>query len=523
MTVENGNATTNNVAHHRSSTSLQQQPTENSVQVNGSINAGPAKNMDGPVQLKKNIGLFTSVGIIVGTIIGSGIFLTPRGVYEGAGSIGLSLIIWIICGVLSLLGAMCYAELGTTIPKSGGDYTYILEAFGPLLAFLQLWVNLIVIRPTAQAIMALAFGYYIVQPLYPDCNPLPGVVKILAATCISVLTMINVLSVKAATRIQDIFTTAKILALTVLIVAGIVQFAKGETQYFQEPFKDSSTSASSISLALYSGLFSYSGWNYLNFVTEELKNPYRNLPLAIYISIPLVTILYVLANASYFTLISPFEMLTSNAVAVTFGNKIFGVMAWIIPVFVALSTFGGVNGLLFTSGRLFFVGGREGHLPEILAMIHVQKFTPLPAILFTGIMSLVMLISDDVFALINYISFVQWFSVGLSIVALLYLRYTRPDLKRPIKFNLIIPVTFLVFVIFLLIVPMVAVPRETGIGLLITCSGIPVYYIGIVWKSKPKSFLTMMNYLTKQAQKLLFVVRPEEKSSVSKPCSSHSK
>ncbi|CAE1287136.1 SLC7A5 [Acanthosepion pharaonis] len=220
-----------------------------------------------------------------------------------------------------------------------------------------------------------------------------------------------------------------------------------ETQYFQEPFKDSSTSASSISLALYSGLFSYSGWNYLNFVTEELKNPYRNLPLAIYISIPLVTILYVLANASYFTLISPFEMLTSNAVAVTFGNKIFGVMAWIIPVFVALSTFGGVNGLLFTSGRLFFVGGREGHLPEILAMIHVQKFTPLPAILFT--------------------------------------------------FNLIIPVTFLVFVIFLLIVPMVAVPRETGIGLLITCSGIPVYYIGIVWKSKPKSFLTMMSIYLK--------------------------
>ncbi|GAB1597565.1 large neutral amino acids transporter small subunit 1-like [Argonauta hians] len=461
-----------------------------------------------PVKLKKRIGLFSSVGIIVGTIIGSGIFVTPRGVYEGAGSAGFTLIIWGICGLLSMVGAICYAELGTTITKSGGDYSYILEAFGPLLAFLQLWVNLIVLRPTAQVVIALTFGHYAIQPFYPTCEPPPGLVKMLAAACISILTIINVMSVKAAMRIQDIFTTAKLLALVIIIVAGIVQLCRGQVQYFQDPFEGTSTSPTKISLAFYSGLFSYFGWNFLNFVTEELEDPYRNLPRAIYISLPLVTVLFVLVNIAYFTVVSPYEMFNSIAVGVVFGNKLFGVMAWIVPIFVALSTFGGVNGMLFTSGRLFFVGAREGHLPEVLAMIHIENLTPLPAILFTGTLSLCMLVSDDVMALINYVSFVQWLSVGLSIFALVYLRFKKPDLPRPLKFNIFIPISFLVAVAFLLVIPFVAAPTETGIGLIITLSGIPVYYLGVVWKSKPEFYRKALGYFTQQLQKTFLVVRP---------------
>ncbi|CAH1780167.1 unnamed protein product [Owenia fusiformis] len=464
---------------------------------------------DGTVKLKQKINLLNAVTIIVGTIIGSGIFVTPKGVLEGTGSVGLSLVIWAFCGVLSLLGALCYAELGTTIMKSGGDYAYILEIFGPLPAFLQLWVNLIIIRPTAQAIVALTFAYYALQPMYPTCDPPAAATRLLAALCISLLTIVNVLNVRWATRIQDLFTAAKLLALAMITVTGLVVIFMGETTNFENSFDGTIKDVGKISLSLYSGLFAYAGWNFLNCVTEELQNPYVNLPRAIYISLPIVSVFYVMANISYYTVLSPAEVMASNAVAVTFADKLYGVMAWIIPVFVALSTFGGVNGLLFTSGRLFFVGAREGQLPDAMAMIHAKRFTPAPALLFTGGLSIVMLVSDDIFSLINYMSFVQWFSVGLSVLGLIYLRYKRPELPRPIKFPIIIPISFLIICIFLLIVPLYAAPVDTGIGVAIVASGVPVYLIGVKWKNKPKSFLRFTAHITRTLQKALWVVSQE--------------
>ncbi|XP_064611032.1 large neutral amino acids transporter small subunit 1-like [Liolophura sinensis] len=463
------------------------------------------------IELKRRITLFNGVAIIVGSIVGSGIFVSPKGVLNGAGTVGLSLIIWAACGLLSLIGALCYAELGTTITSSGGDYAYIMEAFGPFLAFLQLWVNLIIIRPSAQAIVALTFAFYALQPVFATCEPPDLAVKLLAAVCICILTFVNIYSVRAATRIQDIFTTAKILALIIIIITGLVMIGKGEIEHFENAFEDpvNELSVGSVSISLYSGLFAYAGWNFLNFVTEEMKDPFKNLPRAIYISVPLVTLVYVMANVAYFSLVSPREMMESNAVAVTFGDKVFGVMAWIIPVFVALSTFGGVNGMLFTSGRLFYVGAREGHLPDFFAMIQRKRFTPMPAILFTGVISLLYLISNDIYALINYMSFVQWLSVGMSILGMMILRHTRPNIPRPIKLNPLIPWTFLAACVFLLIVPLYAAPRDTGIGVAIICSGIPVYIIGVMWKKKPKSITNFVTKLTILGQKMCDVV-PQE-------------
>ncbi|XP_059170201.1 large neutral amino acids transporter small subunit 1-like [Physella acuta] len=464
--------------------------------------------------LKQKITLWNGVTLIVGTIIGSGIFVSPKGVLMETGSVGLCLVVWCACGLISLIGALCYAELGTTITRSGGDYAYIREAFGPLMAFLQLWVNLIVIRPTAQAIVALTFAYYMLQPIFPDCNPPQVATRLLAALCISTLTFVNAMSVRAATRIQDIFTAAKLLALVIIILTGVVLIAKGSVEHLNTAFEDTNLSVGKISLAFYSGLFAYAGWNFLNFVTEEMIDPYKNLPRAIYISIPLVTMVYVLVNVAYFTAMSPQEMMTSYATAVTFGQNVFGIAAAIIPIFVALSTFGGVNGLLFTSGRLCFVGAREGQLPGIMAMISVTRHTPLPAILFTGGLSIVMLISDNIYSLINYLSFTQWLSVGGSIAGMVVLRFTRPEMKRPIKMPLVIPFLFLAIVLFLLIVPLVAAPYDTGMGVLIVFSGVPVYILGVVWKNKPKAFQDMMMSLTVMGQKTMGVSPTEDQKEI---------
>ena len=153
-------------------------------------------------------------------------------------------------------------------------------------------------------------------------------------------------------------------------------------QAFQDPWKGVNLNPSKIALSFYSGLFSFAGWNYLNFVTEELQNPYRNLPRAIYISLPTVTVIYVLANVAYFAVLTPGELLEkqSPTVAVSFGNAMLGRFAWTMPLAVACSAFGSLNGAIFASSRLLFVGARSGHMPSFFAMINVHYFTPVPAL-----------------------------------------------------------------------------------------------------------------------------------------------
>lgn len=461
------------------------------------------------VALKRKITLQNGVAIIVGTIIGSGIFVSPTGVFEKTNSVGVSLIVWLVSGVFSMLGALCYAELGTCITRSGGDYAYIMEAFGPLWAFVQLWVNLVVLRPTTQAIVALTFAQYAVKPFYLDCAVPENAVRLLAAVCLCLLTAVNCASVRWAMRIQGVFTAAKLLALVAIVIAGVVHIGGGNTTNFVEPF-EGDYSVGSIAIAFYSGLFAYGGWNFLNFVTEELQDPYRNLPRAIWIAMPIVTVIYFTANVAYFAVVSREELLSSPAVAVTFGNKMFGELAWAVPVFVALSTFGGVNGILFTSGRLFLVGAQEGHLPSFFSFIHIRKFTPVPSLIFTCLMSLVMLCSCDVFQLIDYFSLILWLSVAACILGLLYLRYSKPNMPRPIRVHLALPILFLICCLFLVSIPAVVKPVNAVIGLVITLTGVPVYYIFVKRRNKSQRNDSIFNKITCLLQTLLEVVSPEE-------------
>lgn len=205
------------------------------------------------------------------------------------------------------------------IPKSGGDYAYINEAFGPLPGFLYLWSALLIIMPAGNAIISLTFANYILQPLYPECEPDMNSIRLIAALVICLLTFINCSNVKSATTVQDIFTAAKVLALIVIVVSGVVWAGMGNIMNLRNPMENTMYSLGELSLSFYSGIFSYAGWNYLNFVTEELKDPNKNLPRAIYISMPLITIIYLLANLAYFIVLTPTEILASNAVAVVSG------------------------------------------------------------------------------------------------------------------------------------------------------------------------------------------------------------
>ncbi|CAD7000385.1 Y+L amino acid transporter 2 [Ceratitis capitata] len=439
------------------------------------------------VVLKRKLTLMNGVAIIVGTIIGSGIFIAPTGVFIYTESVGSSLLIWAACGILSTIGALCYAELGTSITRSGGDYAYLLVAFGPLVGFLRLWIALLIIRPTTQTIVALTFAQYAAKPFFEDCSPPESAVKILAAICLCLLTAINCLSVKWSMKVQDIFTAGKLLALIMIILAGIYYLLQGRFENFEDAWTGN-YDAGNIGFAFYSGLFAFGGWNYLNFVTEELQDPYKNLPRAIWIAMPLVTGIYVLVNLAYFVVVSKTEMLSSLAVAVTFGNRVFGPLAFMVPIFVALSTFGGVNGVLFTSARLFATGAQEGHLPKFFTLFHIKQQTPIPSLIFSCITSLLTLLTADVYILINYFSAMLWLSVVASIAGMLWLRHTKPNIPRPIRVHLALPIIFIICCLTLVLLPSFKNPMNLLVGIGITVAGIPFYYLCIARKNKPAGY-----------------------------------
>ncbi|XP_063109461.1 b(0,+)-type amino acid transporter 1 isoform X4 [Cavia porcellus] len=383
--------------------------------------------------LQKEVGLFSGICIIVGTIIGSGIFISPKSVLSNTGTVGPCLIIWAACGILATLGALCFAELGTMITKSGGEYPYLMEAFGPIPAYLFSWVSMMVTKPSSFAIICLSFSEYVCAAFYSGCEPPEVVIKCLAAAAILLITTVNALSVRLGSYVQNFFTAAKMVIVAIIIISGLVLLAQGNTKNFENSFAGTPASVGGISLAFYNGLWAYDGWNQLNYITEELRNPYRNLPLAIIIGIPLVTVCYILMNVSYFTVMTPTELLQSQAVAVTFGDRVLYPASWIVPLFVAFSTIGAANGSCFTAGRLIYVAGREGHMLKVLSYISVRRLTPAPAIIFYGIIATIYIIPGDINSLVNYFSFATWLFYGMTIVGLVVMRFTKKNQERPIK------------------------------------------------------------------------------------------
>ncbi|CAH6779037.1 Slc7a11 [Phodopus roborovskii] len=421
------------------------------------------------VVLKKKITLLRGVSIIIGTVIGSGIFISPKGILQNTGSVGMSLVFWSACGVLSLFGALSYAELGTSIKKSGGHYTYILEVFGPLLAFVRVWVELLIIRPGATAVISLAFGRYILEPFFIQCEIPELAIKLVTAVGITVVMVLNSMSVSWSARIQIFLTFCKLTAILIIIVPGVIQLIKVMSVFF------------------------------------------RNIPLAICISMAIITVGYVLTNVAYFTTISAEELLLSNAVAVTFSERLLGNFSLAVPIFVALSCFGSMNGGVFAVSRLFYVASREGHLPEILSMIHVHKHTPLPAVIVLHPLTMIMLFSGDLYSLLNFLSFARWLFMGLAVAGLIYLRYKRPDMHRPFKVPLFIPALFSFTCLFMVVLSLYSDPFSTGIGFLITLTGVPAYYLFIIWDKKPKWFRQLSDRITRTLQIILEVVPEDSK------------
>uniref|UniRef100_A0A3Q3VWN8 b(0,+)-type amino acid transporter 1 n=1 Tax=Mola mola TaxID=94237 RepID=A0A3Q3VWN8_MOLML len=456
----------------------------------------------------KEVGIIGAVSFIAGTMMGSGIFISPQYVLSAIGSTGASLVIWACCGLVVMMGGLCYAELGTVIPESGGEFIYILRTVGRVVAFMFVFSFIVIMRPASATGIALSFAEYVLAPFYSGCIPPQLVVKCVAAGGIIVLAIINCLSVRLATAIQVVSMAVKFLALSVIILGGIVMLFQGHVENFQNSFEDTNVGVSPVGLALYQGLWCFDGWNTLNYLTEELKHPEVNLPRAVIIAISLVTGLYLLVNVSYLTVMTPKELMSSSAVAVTWGNKVLGNWGWIMSVAAALSAFGSLNGTFFSGGRVCFVAAREGHMPDILAMAHVHRLTPSPALIFTTIVSLIVLIPGDFQSIVNYFSFTAWFFYAITLSGLIYLKIKKPELPRPYRVPIILPILVVIAAIFLVLAPIIDNPQlEYLYVTLFILSGAIIYIPFIHYKICPGLLTKLTVFL-----QLFLQVAPAEKN-----------
>ncbi|XP_014665449.1 PREDICTED: cystine/glutamate transporter-like [Priapulus caudatus] len=399
----------------------------------------------GTIALRRQIGLWQASSYVVGSIIGSGIFISPAGVLRQAGSVGWALVVWALCGVFAMLGALTYAELGTAIPKSGGDYAYCRKAFGNFPAFvLALWCKMLLLGPGGIAIMALTFAEYATQPFYAEGNAPPGALKQLIA---------------------------------VLVI--------WHTENFENAFQPKPESVSSMALAFYSGLWAFTGWDAVNYGVEEVKNPTRTLPLSLLLGVGFSTVVYLMTNVAYHAVLTTDQLLSNTAVAEAFAEETLGKQwSWIASVFVAISVVGSINGNLFASSRGFFAGSREHQFPSFLATLSIHRYTPQPALMANGLLgSLLVAIGEgNVYALLNFTGFVQWTVVCVSVTALLYMRWRDRSEDWPFRFPLIVHVAFMLSSLFLVVVPFWEQPVENLIGVGFIAVGALVYFVFISWQ-----------------------------------------
>ncbi|VDB85968.1 Bgt-1211 [Blumeria graminis f. sp. tritici] len=493
---------------------------------NGYAPIGAPLSSSGPINLQadslekhKNLTYLNGLSLIVGCVIGSGVFSSPSQIIVNSGSIGASLVLWLVAGLLAWTGASSYAELGGAIPLNGGSQIYLTKIFGELAGFLFTWCAVMVLKPGSTAIISIIMGEYLVRALIGSDAEIISiwVNKSVALIAMVVVTMLNCVSTKLGTRTSDIFTVFKLIAISGITMTGVavavmrLSNSNGTTSVSGSGstgwFDGTSTSASQWAVALYAGLWAFDGWD----TVREFRNPSRDLPRVIHTAMPLIITSYILVNMAYF-LVLPWETLkSSNTIAVTFGGLVFGpVGSIILALVISASCFGALNASVFTSGRLICAAAKEGYLPPIFGEIsigtkkndslHSDKrnrasqllaklvgdeekglfFTPIKAMMLNAGFTIFYIIIGEFSTLVTFYGVAGYSFYFLTVLGLIILRVREPHLERPYKTWITTPIIFCCVSLFLLSRAIFAEPFQTLIVLVFLLAGVPMYY----WRVK---------------------------------------
>lgn len=470
-------------------------------------------------EFKKSLGFIDSTALVAGSMIGSGIFIVSADIARNVGSPGWMLIVWIITGIMTIFAALSYGELASMMPKAGGQYVYIREAFNPMAGFLYGWTFFTVIQTGTIAAVAMAFAKFagVLIPWFSENNILLnlGIIKIstvhlLAISMILVLTFNNLLGIRNGKWVQNIFTFLKVALLIGFIVLGLFFAGNPDAlalnkSYFWKPVSLDGNVLSgwaliaAIGVAMVGSLFSSDAWNNITFAASEVKNPKRNIPLSLVTGVTLVTVLYILANFVYLNAL-PFRGTAEGAgvfekgiqfavndrlgTASMFG--LFGSLAALLMAgFVVVSTFGCNNGLILSGARVYYAMAKDKLFFESAGTLN-KNSVPASGLKVQALWASLLCLSGTYSNLLDYVVFAVLIFYVLTIAGIFVLRKKRPDVERPYKtFGYpVVPVIYMAAASLIMFVLLIYKPNFTWPGLIIVVMGIPVYFLWQWWSNK---------------------------------------
>ena len=449
--------------------------------------------------LVKGLGLLDATTLVIGSMIGSGIFIVSADISRQVQSPGLLILVWLITALMTLFAALSYGELAAMMPKAGGQYVYLRECFGPLSGFLFGWTMFLVIQTGTIAAVAVAFAKYtgVFFPQVSASRYLFGAghlglttQQLVAIVAVALLTWVNTRGVRQGAMVQNVFTFAKTAALLALIIIG---FSFGSHPAAKENFdgfwRNSSwtlTTAKLVGVAMVGALFSSDAWNNVTFTAGEIRNPKRNLPLSLAFGVTVVSVLYLACNFVYLYVLplAQIQHAPEDRVATAAAGAVLGPIAVkLVAGAIMVSTFGCINGLILSGARVYYTMALDGLFFARAAKLDPVHHTPVFALVIQGVWTILLTLSGQYSDLLNYVIFAVLLFYILTIAGLFVLRRTRPDMERPYRAigYPVLPALYILAAGIIDILLLFYTPRFALPGLFIVLLGVPVYYL---WRKK---------------------------------------
>ena len=440
----------------------------------------------------RRLGLFSGTMLVVGGIIGSGIFLNPSIVARRTGSPALTIGTWALGAVIALLGAFIFAELGRRRPQAGGGYAYLRDAFGPLPAFLYGWALLLAIATGAIAAVAVTFASYFTALVGLP----PGTITEIALGAVVLLSLVNILGVQPGATTQNVFTVLKLAALGALLIAAMVLTPSAGTLIpppiasFPLPHPTGVREMFlAMSTALVPVLFSYGGWQQTNFVAEEIREPEKTLPRALVLGVLVVVAVYLGANIAYLRVLGIDGLATSTAPAADMMSMLAGASGrWLIAAGIAASTFGFLNLVILVSPRVYQAMARDGLFFASFARLHPRFRTPLMAIVLQAVIAAVLIVTSAYGDLLDWVTFADWIFFGLTAFTLIVLR-RRDERDGVVETGYrapLYPASVMLFglaAVYVVFGSFASNPGNAIRGILLLLAGVPVF---LFWRRRSR-------------------------------------
>ncbi len=449
---------------------------------------------DQPVKLERQLGLFDSSMMVIGIVIGSGIFMTTGLMAEALPSASLILLAWILGGLQMLAGALTYAELGAAMPKAGGQYVYLREAYGPLPGFLFGWVAFVAYISGTNAAIAVAIAEHL-GSFYPSLSTHNSIIgigsfsisggQIFAMSLIVVLSLINYLGIVFGKWVQNIFTVLKIGSILLFALAGLFISTGNHLDLSLNPTDMSIGSIlTGMGIALVAVNWTVGGWEYVTFAAGEIKNPKKNLPLALIIGTIMILVLYFLINIAYLKVLPMDTLIGEIKVGEMAAKTLYGPgIAGVFTLVIIVSMFGALNGNILVGSRVYYAMAKDHLFFSSAANVHPKFKTPGNAIIIQGFWAAILTLTgtfEELITLVVFVNFMMWIAASSTVFVL---RKKQPNLERPYKVwgYPYVPAFFIIFSSVIMVNTFFESPEQSLMGLGLTLLGIPAY---LYWKKK---------------------------------------